>query len=77
MFLADPDLYSPVLAGHDPVYWQERQELVPGGRQHGVFYRDHVYLFANPQSLAIFQADPGRYAGRVEEAMRLSGAVRR
>jgi hypothetical protein len=69
-FLANPDYYSPVLSGCDPVYYSDRNQLVPGGRQHGVFFRNRIFLFADAQSASAFRTDPGHYATQAEEAHR-------
>ena len=37
-FLANPDLYSPVMSGNDPVLAFEQGQQVPGQRKLGVFY---------------------------------------
>lgn len=68
-FLANPDAYAPVLSGHDPVLIIERNVQTPGSRSHGVFYRDHVYLFSGEETLAAFGKDPERYANGVRQAM--------
>ena len=68
-FLADPDKFAPVLAGHDPVLALEQNVHQPGSRSHGVFYREHIYLFSNEQTLAQFGKDPERYANGVRQAM--------
>jgi YHS domain-containing protein len=69
MFMADPDRYSPVAEGHDPVLALSGQ-MVPGNRRHGVYFRNRVYLFASDQSLNVFSQDPDRYAAQILEAMR-------
>jgi thioredoxin-related protein len=56
-FLSNPDRYSPVLCGNDPVLAIEVGQQVPGRRGLGVFYGDRVYLFATHQSLAKFDAE--------------------
>ncbi len=54
-FLADPDRYSPVLSGLDPVMLVDSNQAVPGKREFGVFGADgRVYLFASEASLARF-----------------------
>ena len=78
-FLANPDAYAPVLASNDPVLSIERNLQLPGSRSHGVFYRDHVYLFSGEETLTLFGKDPERYANGVRQAMqqRNSGAGQR
>lgn len=68
-FLANPDLYSPVLAGLDPVLALDNQQIVPGKREFGFFGPDNrVYLFADEASLKRFEANPRRYAAEVLQA---------
>jgi YHS domain-containing protein len=70
-FLANPDFYSPVLAGNDPVLALDNQMLVPGRREFGFFGPDNrVYLFADEASLKRFEANPRRYAAEVLQAQR-------
>lgn len=76
MFMADPDRYSPVAEGHDPVLALSGQ-MVPGNRRHGVYFRNRVYLFANDQSLGVFSQDPDRYAAQIHEAMRQASDTNR
>jgi len=62
-FLANPDLYSPVLSGLDPVLAMDNQMVVAGRREFGVFGADRrIYLFADESSLKRFEANPTRYA---------------
>jgi YHS domain-containing protein len=67
-FLADPDRYSPVLSGHDPVIFVERGQLVPGRREHGCFYgaegNRRIVLFADEASYQAFERNPLRYAAQ-------------
>lgn len=60
-FLANPDRYAPVLSGYDLVLSVERGLNVPGRREHGVFYRGRVYLFADETTLEAFRKNPRRY----------------
>ncbi|MCG8585206.1 MAG: thioredoxin family protein [Pirellulales bacterium] len=64
-FLADPNYYAPVLAGHDPVLMTEQRKMEQGRREHGVFYRDRVYMFSGESTLEKFSANPARYAAMV------------
>ena len=73
-FLANPDRYAPVAAGNDVVLAAEQGQIVPGMRQHGVFYQGRIYLFSSEASLQKFSANPNAYdANRSLEALR-SGA---
>jgi protein disulfide-isomerase len=68
-FLADPDAYSPVFAGYDPVLLLEKQQSVPGSRKFGFRYGGAFYLFATKDSMDKFQASPQTYAASVRQAM--------
>lgn len=61
-FMSNPDFYSPVLSGNDPVLALEDYQTVPGKRQHGVYYNHRVYLFSSEETLARFYRSPDRYA---------------
>ena len=69
-FLEAPDAFAPVISGHDPVLAMDNGQAVPGKREHGVFYENRVYLFADEASLQRFYQNPGRYAAEVVQAMR-------
>ncbi len=72
-FLADPDAYSPILSGADPVIFAERGELVDGKRSLGVALpaggRSEMYLFATPESRDRFEKNPKQYAVTAHQAM--------
>jgi thiol-disulfide isomerase/thioredoxin/YHS domain-containing protein len=59
MFQADPDKYSPLLAGYDPVIYHERGELVEGLEVHGVFMGQRpdqrIVLFSSAETRARFE----------------------
>jgi len=69
-FLANPDRFSPVASGHDPVIALDHRQAAPGFREHGVFYDGRVYLFSNEDSLQRFSQNPHRYAAEILQAMR-------
>lgn len=69
-FLANPDKFSPMLSGFDPVHYLDEGKFVAGRREHGVWYQDQMYLFADEGSLQQFWTAPSRYIPRVEQAMR-------
>jgi thioredoxin-related protein/YHS domain-containing protein len=69
-FLADPDRYSPVLSGNDPVMRLDYNQNVPGKREHGVFYNDRVYLFASEETFQRFDQNRARYTVESSQAMR-------
>ena len=68
-FLADPDRYSPILAGYDPVAFRDGGSLVAGSRNHGVRYDDHMFLFDSEASLQKFWSSPEQYAATAYQAM--------
>jgi YHS domain-containing protein/thiol-disulfide isomerase/thioredoxin len=69
-FLADPDRYSPVLSGNDPVMRLDYNQHVPGKREYGAFYNDRVYLFASEETFLRFDRDPARYTVDSRQALR-------
>jgi thiol-disulfide isomerase/thioredoxin/YHS domain-containing protein len=60
-FLANPDRYSPVLSGNDPVMRLDHQQDVPGKREYGAFYNDRIYLFTSEDTFQRFDQNPNRY----------------
>jgi protein disulfide-isomerase len=64
-FLAEPDRYSPILSGNDPVAALDERRAAVGRREYGVFYEGQIYLFATPAARDKFEADPARYATQV------------
>jgi YHS domain-containing protein len=68
-FLTDPDRYTPVLCGYDSVRFLDTGEAIPGKRQHGMWYKDMIYLFADEISLERFAKAPEFYAQKSQEAM--------
>jgi thiol-disulfide isomerase/thioredoxin len=76
-FLRDPDRYSPVLGGNDPVLFFDEGRQVDGDRGFGCFVGERIYLFASRQSLDKFLAEndasrnmarPNRYAEAIYQA---------
>jgi len=74
-FLADPDEFSPVLSGLDPVAIVDAHQAIAGQRRHGVFYGGRVYLFSSEASLHQFSGDPERYVQGVRQAMRTDASA--
>ena len=68
-FLADPDAFSPVFAGYDPVLLLEKQQSVPGTRKFGFRYGNSFYLFSSRETMDKFEASPQTYAAGVRQAM--------
>ncbi len=77
LFQSDPDAYSPILAGYDPVIFEETGRLVDGLEDYGVFMgkvpRQRIVLFASPETRARFQLEPRKYLQSVRQAMEKSG----
>jgi len=71
-FRTDPDKYSPILAGYDPVIYQEEGKLVEGLIENGVFMGktpdQKVVLFTDNATREKFQGSPQRYL----EAIRIA-----
>ncbi len=75
-FLANPDLYSPVFSGIDPVKLLDENKTVEGSRKFGYEYRDAFYLFSSKESMTRFASQPDLYAAGVRQAMvRMDGGV--
>ncbi|HTN78014.1 MAG TPA: hypothetical protein VL096_22335, partial [Pirellulaceae bacterium] len=74
-FLVNPDKYSPMLSGYDPVKYLEQGQLVDGKRQHGIFHEGHTYLFADEASLDRFCKQPQAFTNSVRQAMQQGGAA--
>ncbi len=72
-FLANPDTFSPVMSGIDPVVAIDQRQVVPGMRKFGVFYGNRIYLFSSDESLKKFDADKRRYSTEVLQATHKAG----
>lgn len=68
-FFADPDKYSPVFSGLDPVKLLEENQEVEGSRQFGFKYLGAFYLFSSQESMNRFAENPNKYAAGVKQAM--------
>src|SRR4029450_4707723 len=73
-FLAKPDDFAPVLSGRDVVrVAQQKGPLIEGKRAYGLIGPDqHIYLFADENSLKQFESSPGAYAATARQAMKNS-----
>jgi thioredoxin-like negative regulator of GroEL/YHS domain-containing protein len=70
-FLANPDRYTPVLSGLDPVLALDNRVEVAGRRDFGVFGVDgRICLFADEASLQRYRQNPARYSGEAMQAAR-------
>lgn len=68
-FLADPDRFSPVLSGLDPVMAIDGKVSAPGKREFGVFGADgKIYLFADEASRARFEQNEQHYTAAITQA---------
>ncbi len=76
-FQNDPDGFSPLLAGYDPVIFDRSGEMVAGAEEHGVFMgktpNQRIVLFANQETRAEFQSNPRKYIETIRQAMQSSG----
>jgi len=68
-FLANPDAYSPVFSGIDPVKLLDENKTVEGQRKFGYEYRGAFYLFSSQESMTRFAGQPDQYAASVRQAM--------
>lgn len=68
-FLADPDAFSPMLSGYDPVVFSQRGEMVEGRRSYGLTYNKQIFLFADEASLQTFSKTPDAFAQSARQAM--------
>ncbi len=72
IFLNDPDQYSPLLAGYDPVVFFEQGELMEGNREHGVFMTQNnqqvIVLFRNANTQSRFKTSPEKFLKAVRIA---------
>jgi YHS domain-containing protein/thiol-disulfide isomerase/thioredoxin len=68
-FMVDPDSYSPVFAGYDPVLLLEKQQTVSGQRKFGYKFGNAFYLFSCVETMEKFKSSPHTYAAGVRQAM--------
>jgi len=61
-FDKNPSKYAPSHAGADVVSLASHDEAVEGSLDHAVWYRDRLYLFSSPESLATFNRAPAKFA---------------
>jgi protein disulfide-isomerase len=67
-FLATPDRFAPVLSGYDPVRSAESRQLVEGRREHGVFFANRIFLFADEAALDRFSQNTEFYMVEIRQA---------
>ena len=63
-----PEDFAPAESGTDVVLLTEEGRAVAGRREHGAWFRGHVYLFASEDSFRKFEASPERYAEAVQQS---------
>ena len=61
-FLADPDAFTPVNSGNDPVLALDENRASPGQTAHCAMYNGRLYMFSSAASQARFNQSPRRYA---------------
>jgi thiol-disulfide isomerase/thioredoxin len=73
LFKENPEAYSPILAGFDPVVFHESGKLKTGLLNHGVFMGEvpnqRIILFSDAQTCARFQKSPKQFLETVRQAM--------
>jgi thiol-disulfide isomerase/thioredoxin/YHS domain-containing protein len=74
-FLANYDRFAPVASGLDIVLAAEERKTVPGMREHGVIFKDRIYLFASEATLQKFSANPIYYLDQIQAAPRQAVAA--
>ncbi len=67
-FMASPDRFAPILSGYDPVRYAERRQLVEGRREHGVFFANRIFLFADEEALTRFSRNTEFYMVAIRQA---------
>lgn len=68
-FLADPNQYSPIFSGLDPVVFVTEGRQAEGDRRYGMTYRGTLYLFSSEENLQRFWNEPQRYQALIQQAM--------
>ena len=70
VFLANPEIYAPLMAGYDPVRFADTGQLVPGHRGFGLYIADPgpFALFADEGSLQKFHANSDYYFNVIRQA---------
>ncbi|MCE9603737.1 MAG: thioredoxin family protein [Planctomycetia bacterium] len=76
-FLANPDRFSPIISGNDPVVALEKNEIVSGRRQFGLVYENRMILFSSKDSYDKFCKESKRYTTELQQALQSSNAIRR
>ncbi|HMP79153.1 MAG TPA: thioredoxin family protein [Pirellulaceae bacterium] len=78
-FLHDPDRFSPLLAGFDPVLYHEQGHLIQGDKSNGLFMHQNgvpqIVLFRDSETRERFRAQPELYVEAIRQAMRLADSA--
>ena len=61
-----------MFSGNDLVLAMDQRQTLPGMREHGVFFGNHYFLFANEASLEKFSKNPNMYANYASEMLHAS-----
>jgi YHS domain-containing protein len=67
LFQDDPQKYMPALGGDCIVSKTDQGELRPGSVYHSVIFEERLYLFAGPEEVKAFKADPAKYVQAAAE----------
>ena len=67
-FLANPELYAPVLRGIDVVELLTSRREVAGSRKFGGWYHGRVFLFTSAENYEKFQNNPDLYAFQITQS---------
>ena len=60
-FISDPDGFTPVNSGNDPVLWVDQRLTVPGLPTYCATYRGRLYMFSSSATQEEFNRSPRRY----------------
>lgn len=74
-FLANPDKFSPVLGGNDPVVMFHEGRYIAGTPALGAMYKKRMYLFSTPAAKTEFEANPTKYEQAVSMAETQAGII--
>ncbi|MDR1492178.1 MAG: thioredoxin family protein [Planctomycetaceae bacterium] len=61
-FTSRPEMYAPIIKGHDVVEWITNHREVSGIRKFGAWYRGRIFLFVNSENYEKFKMNPEFYA---------------
>lgn len=76
-FLGNPDKFSPIISGNDPVAIVEEGRIVSGNRDFGVFCGGQMVLFSSAENCNKYRTDQKRYDAGLRQAMQSGAALRR